>query len=69
MIYNAEGSLGLAFSLDGISWEKYEGNPIHRDSSLFHPAVIRKEDGSYWIYYGNLRDESLHLLEGFIQID
>jgi hypothetical protein len=69
MIYNAEGSLGIAVSADGIDWIKYEGNPIHRDASLFHPAVVRRDDGSYWIYYRNLSDESMHLLEAIIQVD
>lgn len=69
MIYNAFGSLGLAFSEDGLQWSKYEDNPVHRSVSLFHPFVIVNDDGSYWIYYRSLNDEAIHLLEGTLTFE
>lgn len=64
MMYNAFGSLGLAFSEDGISWNKYAENPVIRNSSIFHPFVVHNDDGTMLIYYRNLRNNALHLLEG-----
>ena len=69
MIYNAFGSLGIAFSEGGLVWSKYEGNPIYRNGQLFHPFVILNDDGTYWIYYRNLQDESIYLMEGTIVIE
>jgi len=51
-------AVGLATSKDGVSWEKYEGNPVIR-STLFNSADRRgfsslcpiKIDGGYELYY------------------
>ncbi len=69
MVYNAFGSLGAAISDDGIIWEKYEGNPILRDSSLFHPFLLTNDDGSYWVYFRDLRDESIYLMAGTLAFE
>jgi len=68
MIYNAFGNLGLALSEDGINWKKDNDNPFHRDSSLFHPTVIIDANSEYWIYYRNLKNESLHRMRVTITI-
>ena len=69
MVYNAFGSLGAAVSEDGIRWEKYEGNPILRNSSFFHPFLLKNDDGSYWIYFRDLSDESIYLMAGTLAFE
>lgn len=69
MIYNGGGNLGVAFSEDGLLWSKYEDNPIYNNKSLFHPFVILNDDGTYWIYYRSLIDDSIHLLSGTITFE
>ena len=69
MVYNAFGSLGAAFSDDGVHWDKYEDNPILRNSSLFHPFLVAQEDDMYWIYYRHLRDSAIYLLEGTLEFE
>ena len=69
MIYNSFGSLGIAFSDDGLNWSKYEDNPIYRNGSLFHPFVLQNDDDTYWIFYRNLNDDSIYLMEGMIVIE
>ena len=69
MVYNAFGNLGAAFSDDGIHWRQFEANPFLRDSSLFHPFILARDDGTYWIYYRDLSDDAIHLLEGTLEFE
>ena len=69
MVYNAFGNLGAAFSDDGIHWMKSDTNPFLRDSSLFHPFFFARDDGTYWIYYRDLDDDAIHLLEGTLEFE
>ena len=69
MIYNAFGNLGAAFSHDGIKWEKYQANPIVRDTSLYHPFLLQRNDGTIWLYYRNLDDDAIHLLVGTLEYE
>ena len=69
MVYNAFGSLGAAVSDDGIRWEKYDGNPVLRNGSFFHPFLLANDDGSYWIYFRDLDDESIYLLAGRLEFE
>jgi hypothetical protein len=52
--------IGLAFSDDGINWEKYENNPILDENDFFGqdgvtlvkpsiPYMIKLSDGRYWL--------------------
>ena len=63
MIYNGFGNLGFATSADGIRWEKFDENPVHRARSLFHPYVLPVDD-VLWVFYRNLDDETIRRLEG-----
>jgi len=52
------GRHGVAFSRDGITWEKAESNPVHdvgskgtwNDACLYKTFVM-KHDGRYWMFY------------------
>lgn len=68
MFYNAFGSLGLAFSDDGIIWTRSEDNPIYTSGSLFHPFVVPLGDDSFQIYFRNLDGETIDVLNGTLVI-
>jgi len=69
MVYNAFGSLGAAVSNDGVQWQKHESNPLLRNASFFHPFLLKQEDGSYWIYFRDLSDEAIYLLEATLEFN
>lgn len=70
MVYRAEGkgtdtgALGLAWSIDGINFTRYENNPVMKAEYDFEkygtedPRII-KADGKYYMYYvGNDRERT-----------
>lgn len=68
MLYNGFGNIGAATSEDGITWTKHEDNPIYKNGRVFHPFILEKEDGTYWIYFRKLNNDSIFLLQGTIQV-
>lgn len=53
--------IGFASSLDGIQWQKYEGNPLHFSSdhtswdTVFKSFdIIKKEGFNFWMWYSGL---------------
>jgi predicted GH43/DUF377 family glycosyl hydrolase len=52
--------LGYATSRDGITWERYAGNPIYTGHWVEDMTVL-KHDGTYYMFAEGLNDEA-HLL-------
>jgi hypothetical protein len=57
----AHAAIGYATSPDGITWTKYEGNPVLTiegvsswANELFHPSVVYSSTGEYRMWYGAL---------------
>ena len=53
-------NLGFATSKDGISWKRYEGNPIFSEKWTEDMFVFR-HDGKYYMYAEGFRDVAHHL--------
>ncbi|NOX64326.1 MAG: hypothetical protein GXO85_00675 [Chlorobi bacterium] len=56
--YLSDHQIGIATSIDGITWERYGANPVLADhqswegAGYYYPTVI-KTDGSYYMIYMN----------------
>ena len=57
---NAEMHLGYATSADGITWKRYENNPIY-DSGWMEDMMVIKDEGTYYMFAEG-RDDIAHLL-------
>lgn len=62
---NSRSSIGLAFSDDGINWERYANNPIIRETDIPRVDTIgymnfmQDEAGIYWLFIeGNTSDRT-----------
>ena len=52
----AGSSIAYATSPDGVTWTKYEGNPVLAEKGAYYPSVL-KVNGIYWMWY-SLLDKS-----------
>ena len=71
LVLDSISKIGYATSEDGVSWSKYQGNPILNPQSdqagvdndeLNHPSVV-KDGSNYYLYYsyGFLKDEGVSI--------
>lgn len=57
---DSEMHLGYATSEDGITWKRFEGNPIY-DKGWMEDMMVIKDEGTYYMFAEG-RDDIAHLL-------